>query len=178
MHLKKTNTKTSNDPSGLSNKCIKKLPDSCLYMLANIYNKSLKESEIPQIWKSAYLTMISKKGDPTSIKNYRSISMTEVLLKLFEKVMLKRLQNFLEKNKIIIKEQSGYRKKRGTKDIIIYMLQRITETFETNQKVCFIYFDIEAAFDRVWYIGLMKKLYELKLPSYILLWIDNFLRDR
>ncbi len=61
------------------------------------------------------------KSDPTSIKK-TELLMTEVLMKLFEKVMLKRLQNFLEKNKIIIKEQAGFRKKRGTKDNIIYML--------------------------------------------------------
>ena len=106
--------------------------------------------------------------------------MTEVLIlmKLFERIILKRLQNFLEENKILIKEQSGFRKKRGTKDNIVYMLQRITEAFKSNQKVCSIYFDIEAAFDKVWHVGLMKKLIEIKLPTYLLLWIDNFLKNR
>ena len=178
LALKKTNTKTSRDASGLSNKCIKELPDACLYTLANIFNQSCQESAIPSLWKSAYLSMLPKKGDPTSIKNYRPISMTEVLMKLFERIILKRLQNFLEENKILIKEQSGFRKKRGTKDNIVYMLQRITEAFNSNQKVCSIYFDIEAAFDKVWHLGLMKKLIEIKLPTYLLLWIDNFLKNR
>ena len=46
LALKKTNTKTSRDASGLSNKCIKELPDACLYTLANIFYQSCKMSVI------------------------------------------------------------------------------------------------------------------------------------
>ena len=58
------------------------------------------------------------------------------------------------------------------------MIQSITESFSLKKKVCSIYFDIQSAFDRVWHAGLIKKLINIKLPSYLLLWLEAFLKDR
>jgi hypothetical protein len=53
--------------------------------------------------------------------------MTAVLTKLFERVILNRIKEFLVKNKLIIKEQSGFRKNRSTKDNLVYLTQKIAE---------------------------------------------------
>ena len=58
------------------------------------------------------------------------------------------------------------------------MIQSITESFSLKKKVCSIYFDIQSAFNRVWHAGLIKKLINIKLPSYLLLWLEAFLKDR
>ena len=41
-----------------------------------------------------------------------------------------------------------------------------------------VFFDIEAAFDKVWHAGLIKKLVDIKLPYYLLRIIINFLSNR
>lgn len=62
-------------------------------------------------------------------KDYRSISLTSCLAKLNEKLIRKRLVTYLEKNYISIKQQSGFRQLRQTKDkekdLGLFLLQMI-----------------------------------------------------
>ena len=90
---------------------------------------------------AVHLIMKPKKGDSKDIKNYRPISITPVLMRLFEKIILTRIKEHLETNKLIIKEQSIFRRKRVTKDNLIYMAQKITQAFHLKQKIYAIYFD-------------------------------------
>ena len=117
--------------------------------------------------------MISKKGDGKNIKNYRPIRSTPNLMKLFEKIMAERLKLFLDDNKILIKQQSGQ-----TKDNLYFMTQKIMQAFSNQEKVGCIFFDIQAAFDKVWHNGLLFKLFKFKVPYYMLIWIKNFLSNR
>jgi hypothetical protein len=56
--------------------------------------------------------------------------------------MLIKVKEFLDKNKIIIKQQSGFRQKRQTKDNIFFLTQKATETLNRGKKMCTIFFDI------------------------------------
>jgi hypothetical protein len=136
--IKSLNSKISTDSYNISNKAIKELPEEILESLKSTFNKSLLESTISSCWKSADITMIPKKGDPKDIKNYRPISITPVLMRLFEKIILARIQVFIEKNNLIVKEQSGFRRRRSTKDNLTYMTQKILESFESKKKLCVI----------------------------------------
>ena len=91
-------------------------------------------------------------------------------MKLYEKIILNRIKNFLDLNKILIKQQSGFRNNRQTKDNLVFMSQKIQEAFGNKQKVCCVFFDIQAAFDKVWHNELIYKLYKLKFPLYLIDW--------
>ena len=47
-----------------------------------LFNKSLCESRLPQIWKDANITPIHKKGPKSKAENYRPISLTSIPCKL------------------------------------------------------------------------------------------------
>jgi hypothetical protein len=81
--------------------------------------------------------------------------------------MLIKVKEFLDKNKIIIKQQSGFRQKRQTKDNIFFLTQKATETLNRGKKMCTIFFDIALAFGKVWHDGLIYKLMKLNFPKYI-----------
>jgi hypothetical protein len=116
-------------------------------------------------------TMIPKKNiDLDDPKSYRPISMTSCIARLCEKTILTRIKNFLKTNKIIIKQQSGFRQHRQTKDNLIFLIQKIQESFVRKKKVIGFFFDISQAFDKVWHEGLFIKLIEIKLPIYIIKW--------
>lgn len=68
--------------------------------------------------------MFPKKGITSILKNYRPISSTPCTTKLLEKIMHKRMDNHLIDNNIIIKQQSGFRKNRQTRDNLIFMIQK------------------------------------------------------
>ena len=123
--------------------------------------------------------MIPKKNvELDNPKSYRPISMTSCLAKLCEKLILNRIKKFLKENNIIIKQQSGFRAHRQTKDNLLFLLQKIQETFIRKKKVLSFYFDISQAFDKVWHDGLIHKLIQLNLPIYIIKWIHFYLEDR
>jgi hypothetical protein len=74
--------------------------------------------------------MIGKKeNEKSNPANYRPISITSCMGKLCEKLVLVRLNAFLKQNKIIIDQQSGFRKHRQTTDNIVYLSQKIGEAF-------------------------------------------------
>jgi hypothetical protein len=92
--------------------------------------------------------------------------------------MMIKIKEFLDKNKIIIKQQSGFRQKRQTKDNIFFLTQKAIESLNRGKKLCTIFFDIASAFDKVWHDGLIYKLIKLNFPKYILCWLMDFLSNR
>ena len=101
------------------------------------------------------ITMIPKKAsNSTNPKDYRPISLTSNVAKIAEKMVSYKLKEFLKQNNVIIKQQSGFRNHRQTKDNLLFITQKISEQFNRRKKVLAIFFDIAAAFDKVWHKGL------------------------
>ena len=72
--------------------------------------------------------MIPKKENKSSLPaDYRPISLTSCIGKVVERVVKNRLYRFLESKNLIVKEQSGFRNKRGTADNLLFMSQKIRE---------------------------------------------------
>ena len=44
-----------------------------------------------------------------------------------------RLNNYLEKNKILVKQQSGFRNSRGATDNLTFLTQKITENMNQDK---------------------------------------------
>ena len=79
---------------------IKRLPPETLIHLLDIYNKIWEEGEIPKTWKHATVIPLLKEGkDPKDVRSYRPIALTNILCKIFERMVNKRLVWYLEKEK-------------------------------------------------------------------------------
>ena len=52
--------------------------------ITSLFNKSLTQARIPRAWKRANITLLFKKIEMKQAINYRLISLTSVLIKLFE----------------------------------------------------------------------------------------------
>ena len=64
--------------------------------ICTFYNHTKTISKFPSFLKIANTTPIFKKGSKNKNKNFRPVSILPVLLKIFEKVMSKRLSIFFE----------------------------------------------------------------------------------
>ena len=89
--------------------------------------------------------LLKNNDEPRNHMNYRPISITPCLARLFEKIILRRLIKFLSKNKILINQQSGFRKGRQTLDKLVFLTQKATEAISEKKKLMCITFDIESA---------------------------------
>ena len=114
---------------------LKELPLNFLAHVLKLCNISLKEGIFPENWKETIITMIPKPSKLASDPNsYRPISLISCLSKLVERIVAQRLLNFLEQNKILLPQQSGFRKGRRTTDNLVFMTQKISEAFNRKKR--------------------------------------------
>jgi hypothetical protein len=158
---------------------IKNLPPVMIKHLTTVFNRCLKAGFFPSKWKQSRITMIPKfdtnKHDPN---NYRPISVCSSLGKIFERIINDRLVTFLESKNLISNAQSGFRKHRSTKDNLVFITQKVSESFNRTKSVCVLFFDISKAYDKVWHNGLLFKMIKLKIPLYLIAIIKSFLGNR
>ena len=177
--IKEMNSKTSTDPFGMSNKMFKHSSFLMKERLLALFNNCLKKKEVPKKWKHSVISMLVKSGqDGKNVSSFRPISMTPCIARLFERLILSRLHKHMKSNNILIKNQSGFRKGRQTKDNLLYLIQKAQEGFNDDKKTLAIFFDVAAAFDKVWHLGVIFKLYLLKVPYYLISIIWAFLKER
>jgi hypothetical protein len=48
----------------------------------------------------------------------------------------------------------------------MYLTQKAQEGFNEEKKTLAVFFDVAAAFDKVWHLGVIYKLYLMKVPFY------------
>jgi exonuclease III len=177
-HIAHLRARSSSGIDGISNMMLKNLSDSYKDLVLKLCNLSLREGRLPEEWKVSRVTMIPKKQPASDPNNYRPISLISCLSKLVERVVGHRLASFLEKNKLLLPQQSGFRKWRRTTDNLVFHSQKILESYRKKKKVLSLSFDIQAAFDAVWHKGLLFKLRKLGVPEYITRWTTRFLENR
>ena len=104
---------------GIPYEFLQRLPTSANKILLKLYNQIWHTGNLPQGWKHSIVIPIPKGGkDPHTVKSYRPVSLTSTLCKIMERLVTDRLSYYLEKNNILNKFQSGFRKGRGTIDHI------------------------------------------------------------
>src|SRR6187402_642168 len=93
------------------------------------------------------------KGDRSSPSNYRMISITTVVARLFERLILDRCLAALPTN-FLSTYQAGFRKAHSTSHLLFLLTTAIKKSLGSKRclPVCFL--DISRAFDSVWLNGL------------------------
>ena len=77
---------------------LKKSEPELSYILAELFNKCLKESCFPDCWKvSSVVPVFKNVGERSTAKNYRPVSLLSVVSKVFEKLVNNRIVDYLEK---------------------------------------------------------------------------------
>ena len=176
--LKKSHD-TATGPDEIHYQLLKHLPRDSLMVLLDIFNDIWASAEIPECWKEATVIPIPKPGkDSKNPSNYRPISLTSCLCKTMERMINTRLVWFLEKNNILTKYQSGFRKGRTTTDQLIRLESFIRDSFLKGNHVVSVFFDLEKAYDTVWKYGVIRDLHKVGLRGRMPMFIQNFLSDR
>lgn len=150
------------------------LPDFYFPFLLDIFNELFTEGTFPNAWHHSLVFLIPK----NSPNKYRPISLTSCCLKLMEKLILSRLDWWVEKNHILPNNQYGFRKAKSCQDNIGILTTEIYNGFISRHATACVFLDIAGAFDNVIPSILIGDLVELNLPPKLCLFIYNLIHYR
>jgi hypothetical protein len=138
----------------------------------------LRQGSFPQCWRIAHVTPIPKGSSSPSPSQYRPISITSVLSKVYERLIASRLGSFLERSGALPDAQYGFRKGLGTCDALLHVSGIIQHALDCGHEARIVQVDLSAAFDRVNHAALLFKLQSVGVGGCVLSVISQFLSDR
>ena len=165
-------------PDGFPAMLLKKCSDALSPPLTRIWQKSLECGTIPNPCKSASITPIHKGKSRAVPKNYRPVALTSHLIKVFEKVIRKRIVDFMNEFSLFNKSQHGFRGGRSCLSQLLEHFDKITSLLEQGYGVDVIYLDFAKAFDKLDHYLTLCKLKALGISGQLGRWITNFLTGR
>ena len=165
-------------PDGFPAILLKKCKQVLAGPLTLLWNKSMETSHIPKSLKLNLVTPNYKGGSKSTPANYRPVALTSHLIKLYEKVLRKKLATFLESNKCLNKNQHGFRSGRSCLTQLLAHHDQIISLLEDGQNVDVIYLDFAKAFDKVDHNIVLNKARSLGIQGSLLRWIQEFLQER
>ena len=104
--------------------------------LLKLFNCILCNGDYPTEWKSTYITPVHKGGSPDDPNNYRGISILSCIAKLFNTILTRRLDNFLEQKNIISPLQIGLQRRRALQIIYLYCKRLLKNTAVAIMENC------------------------------------------
>jgi len=132
----------------------------------------------PVQWKYAQIIMIAKPGKlPTEVNSYRPISLLPIISKVFEWLLLHRLDEKIHIDGQLPTHQFGFRNNHSTIQQCHRVVTKIKESIEGKKMWTSVFLDIQQAFDKVWHRGLLYKL-KLHLPDHLYLLLNSHLSER
>jgi hypothetical protein len=100
----------------ISNNMIKHSQSFLIASFKKLFNSWLANGLYPRNWSERYITVLLKSGDVADPNNYRGLTITNAIGKLFNCILNNRLDSFLSERKIINNCQIGFTKKARTSD--------------------------------------------------------------
>jgi hypothetical protein len=171
--------RTALGPDGISPFFLANAPDSAVKALTLLFNFSWRHGVLPLEWKRANIFTLHKgDGSRNDPNNYRPISLTSVVVKLMERLILRRLWKFSIDRNIILPSQAGFRAQHNTHDQLFRIREAIQRAFRYHKHLSVAFLDITKAYDKTWQAGLLYKLHAAGVHGRAWRWIRAFLHQR
>ncbi|BHF74133.1 hypothetical protein SprV_0401721700 [Sparganum proliferum] len=133
--------------------------------LTALFQEMWRQGEVPQDFKDATIVHLYKrKGNRQICDNHRGISLLNIAGKIFARILLNRLNNHLEQG-LLPESQCGFRRHRGTTDMIFAARQLQEKCQEMRTHLYSTFVDLTEAFDTVNREGLWKIMQKFGCPE-------------
>ena len=146
--------------------------------LSMVFRGLLRSGSFPVFWKVADVVPVPKGAPSAQVANYRPISITPVLSKVFERVIAVKFGWYLESGSILPNNQFAYRRNLGTCDALLTVSHHLQSALDNGMEARLVQLDFSAAFDRVSHAGLLHKLQAIGVGGLLLSVFCQFLHGR
>ena len=176
--LQKLNVNKASGPDMIPARLLKELSKEIAPFLCIIYQKCLETGTIPDVWRTANVSAIYKKGEKFKASNYRPVSLTCISCKKFEHIIVSNIMRHLDTNNILTDCQHGFRPRRSCETQLITLVDELVKSLNKGKQHDLAILDFSKAFDRVPHERLLRKLDHHGIRGKTLDWIRAFLTDR
>ena len=145
--LKKLKNYKSPGVDDISNEQLKYGASGMIDYLVALFEKVWSSESIPEDWSKGIIITVPKKGDASHCSNNRGITLRSTASKLFQIIILQRLQDGLED--LLRENQCGFRKNRSCIDQIYSLRCIIHNCIDYNIPLYINFVDFKAAFDSI-----------------------------
>lgn len=164
--IRKLKRRKATGPDEIPVEFIKEMTEENMREVLNILNQWWRDEELPPDTLQSRIVMIFKKGNPSDLGNYRSISLLNTMYKIFAGVIQNRLAGKLDKH--LQRTQYGFRKRKRTVNAIQSIRRIIDKGESTGTKTLMVLIDWEKAFDKADQKGLLIALERMNVCGKIL----------
>ena len=126
-------------------------------------NNLLINGEKPDQWSENNIIPLPNKGDLSKACNYRGISLSSIIAKTVNRLILNRIQPALDKH--LRNNQNGFRPGRSTTAQILALRRIIEGVKEKNLEATIIFIDFRKAFDSIHRTKMLKILKAYGIPD-------------
>jgi len=172
--IKKAKTKMSSGPDGIPLKLVKYYGLARPELYRELFN-GIANNKFPDQWRTARVVAIHKKGDKKDVSNYRPVSNLCSLSKIYERCILKRLNDCA--THLLGSSQHGFRSSHSTTTCLVEIKDSLLNSLD-NDQVCVMYsLDLSAAFDMLRKDTFVHNMLG-EIPNSLLNVISDFLSNR
>ena len=135
----------SSGEDGVTPEVIKYVPIDELIL--EIINRAYDEGELPGVWSTLNIIPIPKSGNLTKVDNYRGISLSSVVAKTYNRMILNRIRPFVDP--LLRNSQNGFRQDRSTVGQVLALRRILEGVRERNLEAVITFVDFSKAFDSI-----------------------------
>ena len=122
------------------------LGESALKFLTKLYNRTMESERMPEEWRDSVLIQLFKNnGDVQSCSNYRGIILIGHTMKLWERIIERRLRRYLT----FSTQQYGFMPGKSTTDALFALRVLMEKYMEGQKELHCVFVDLEKAYDKV-----------------------------
>lgn len=144
----------------------------------DVINLSLQHGEFPDGWKTSCIIPVPKITNTILGEEHRPINTVPVYEKILEIEVKDQLLNFCDENRVLVCNQSGFRKHHSCESVILNNCDEWYKSLENNHVILAVFLDFRRAFETINRELLLCKLEKIGLTGEVLNWFKSYLNSR
>ena len=178
--VKKMRKNAAPGPDGIPGEAVVLALPALSEIVARLFNTCLREGTVPACWKTSRLVLLPKPGKrPGEAAAYRPFCILDEMGKLFERVVLARMSEHLEKDGPNLHYcQYGFRTGRSTLDAIGRVMGIARKAMSQGETALAVSVDIVNAFNSISWEAIMWGMRDHRFPAYIRRIVRSYLCGR